>query len=125
MRGFSLIEIIISLGLILITITIFGVAVNTLPLTKNTRNQNVAYHIAAKKIEELRNTQFASLPASGAFTDPGLLELASSSADLVVADYEASNLIKKVTVTVKWSEQANLRTFVLETLMSSNGLNKP
>ena len=124
-NGFSIIEVAIALLLLLVTITIFGVALSTLPLTKTARNQNIAYHIAAKKIEELRNTSFASLPPGSSFTDPGLANLASSTASYTITDYQGSADIKQATVIVNWDEQGKQRSTSLETLISKGGLNKP
>ena len=115
--GFLLIEVIIALALFIATLTIFGVVLSTLPLTKTARNQNLAYHIAAKKIEELRNTPFVSLPSSGSFVDAGFASLESPSGQLTVADY-GSNQIKRVTVLVSWQEGGLARSVTMETLMA-------
>lgn len=125
MRGFSLIETIIALAIMFVTVMIFGVALSSLPLLKTARNQNLAYHVAAKKMEELRNTSFTSLPPSSSFSDPGLASLASSTASFLVVDYQGSSQIKKTQVTVSWYEQGVNRSIILETLMTANGLNKP
>lgn len=124
-RGFAFIEVIIALALVLVTLTIFGVAVSTLPLTKTSRNQNIAYHVAAKKMEELRNTSFTALPVGGPFTDAGLNNLTSATANLSITDYQGSTLIKKATVIVNWLEEGVIRNVILETLMSEDGLNRP
>lgn len=123
--GFSLIEVIIALAVLLLAISIFGVALSTTPLTKTSKNQNLAYHIAAKKIEDLRNTQFASLPPSGAFSDPALLNLPLASANLTISNYGGSSQIKQTTVTVSWNEGGTPRSVILETLISQGGLNRP
>ena len=125
MFGFTIIETAIALLLVVVTVTIFGVALSTLPLTKTARNQNIAYHVAAKKIEEFRNTPFNSLPPGGAFTDFGLANLASSTASYTITDYQGSADIKQVTVIVSWDEQGKQRSTSLETLISKGGLNKP
>ncbi len=123
--GFTLIEVIIALALLMATIIIFSSVLSSIPLTKAARNQNLAYHIAAKKIEELRNTPFNSLPSSGSFSDPALNKLENASGALTVADYEGASDIKKVTVTVVWTDPVGpAKSVALETLMSKNGLNK-
>lgn len=122
--GFSLIEVIIALAVVLVTMIAFGVVVNTIPLTRTARNQNVAYHIAAKKVEELRHTAFASLPSSGTFTDAGLQNLASSTAALTIANYQSSAIIKQADVTVTWYENNKARNVSLTTLISQGGLNQ-
>ena len=122
-KGFSLIEVIIASAMVISSLVIFCVALSTVPLTRTTRNQNIAYHIAAKKIEDLRRTAFASLPASGPFNDPGLSYLASSTASLTVADYQGSGEIKDISVTVNWVQQGATKNVILQTLISNTGLN--
>ena len=124
MKGFSLIEVMIAMGVVLITLIAFGVVVNTVPLTRTARNQNVAYHIAAKKVEELRHTAFAALPPSGPFSDPGLGNLASATATMNIADYQSSAEIKQATVTGEWYENNTARNVSLTTLIGETGLNQ-
>ena len=123
-RGFSLIELIVALGLISVAVLLLGVAVSSVPLTKNTRDQNLAYHIAVKKIEELRSISYASLPGSGTFTDPGFAELNSAAGQLTVASYQGSSEIKHITVTVTWTDGGANKNVTLDTLMAENGLNE-
>ncbi len=123
--GFSLIELAVALGLIVLTVFIFSVAVSSLPLTKSARNRNIAYHAAAQKIEELRNTAFASLPATGSFIYPIFSELASSTGQLTMSSYSGydPNLIKQAVVEIIWYENNAWQSVRLETLISSTGLN--
>ncbi len=123
--GFTLIEVIVALALLTATLVIFGSALSAIPLTKAARNQNVAYHVAAKKLEELRNTPFANLPSSGSFADPALNNLSNASGQITIADYEESTEIKQVTVTIWWSDPVGpTKSMSVETLMARNGLNK-
>jgi Tfp pilus assembly protein PilV len=125
MKGFTLVEVIIALAFLLVTMTIFGLVISSLPLIKTARNQNLAYHLAAKKIEELRNTSYASLPASGSYNDAALAELPSGSANLTVASYQSSAKIKDAVVTISWSDASGSHSVSLETLIGSIGLGKP
>lgn len=124
-KGFSLIEMIIALALVLATILVFAAALQSSPLTRHARNQNVAYHVAADQIEELRNTQFSSLPASGSFSGAGLNNLTGAQGEFTITDYQGSSDIKQVVVTVTWLEGGSAKSLSLETLMSENGLSKP
>lgn len=124
-KGFSLVEVIIALGLVMVTMMIFAVTLAALPLVKSSRNQNIAYHIASKKLEEMRKTSFVSLPSSGAFTDPGLAKLSSGTAALTVSNYQGNDQIKQILVTVGWIEQSKSASLNVETLISKNGLNPP
>lgn len=123
--GFSLVEVIIAMGLILVTVMIFGVALSALPLTKTARNSNIAYHVAAKKIEEIRNLPFGSLPASGSFTDSAMSQMPSgATASLTVQNYSGSSQIKQITATISWTENGNGKSTTLDTLVASGGLNQ-
>lgn len=119
-----MVEVMISLAIVLLTLVVFGVAVNTVSLMRLSRDQNVAYHIAAKKVEELRHTSFASLPASGALSDSGLSNLASSTIALSMQNYQSSAEIKQATVTVSWVQGGGDRNVSLTTLIYDGGLNQ-
>lgn len=122
--GFTLIELVVALGVTVIGLMLFAVVVSTIPLTRTSRNQNLAYHIAAKKIEELRNTPFASMPASGTFSDPGLSDLNGSTAALTVSDYQSSADIKEVRVSVSWLQEDDQKSIELETLIYDGGVSQ-
>ena len=124
LTGFTLVELIVGLALTLAALMLFSSVVSTIPLTKTARNQNIAYHIASKKIEELRNTAFASLPASGNFSDSGLSDLASSTASLLVSDYQGSEDIKEIKVTITWLQEAENKSAAVETLIYNGGINQ-
>ncbi|OGE76806.1 MAG: hypothetical protein A3C85_03285 [Candidatus Doudnabacteria bacterium RIFCSPHIGHO2_02_FULL_48_21] len=122
--GFSLVELIVALAVVMVAILLFGVAVSSLPVIKGTRNRNIAYHAAAQKIEELRNTPFASLPGSGSFSYPILSSLASSTAQLTVSNYLGDSEIKQAIVVVSWFENSGTQSVRLDTLISNSGLNE-
>ena len=125
MKGFSLIEVIIALALVLVTLLIFGVAVSSLPLARGARDQNIAYHIAGKKLEDLRHTAFAQLPPSGSFSDPALANLPSGAdANLTVANYQSSSSIKQATVVVSWTENGTAESVTMDTLIASGGISQ-
>ena len=64
-RGFSLIEILIALFVIVALVTILFSSSGTLFATRDSKLQTVAAKIASKEVENLRNIAFASLPAQG------------------------------------------------------------
>ena len=114
------------MAIVLSSLLVFVAALSALPLIRASRNENVAYHIAAKKIEEFRKTPFESLPASASFTDSGMSELASSTASFTISNYQSSSEIKDVSVTVNWLDPGGASQSVnLRTLMSIDGLNQP
>jgi len=123
-RGFTLIELIIGLALTVGALALFGVILSTVPLTRESRNQNIVYKVAGKKIEELRVTPFASLPSSGVFTDSGLNDLTSSTAVLTVSDFGGNTEIKQINVSITWDEEGTARNLSLDTLIIDGGLSQ-
>ena len=115
--GFAITELLIVLFLVTMTIIIFLKSTDTFSRIGAARNQTKAYHVAAKKIEELRGIQFDSLPASGAFTD------GSYQGQLTTTNYQSQADIKQITVTVNYTDQFSQKSVRLDTLISKYGLN--
>ncbi|OGE04309.1 hypothetical protein A3I53_00960 [Candidatus Curtissbacteria bacterium RIFCSPLOWO2_02_FULL_40_13b] len=129
-RGFTLVEILLSIFLILAIVSILFATSGTFVSSRKSSLQGVATKIASREIENLRNTAFASLPNCPSPTgcnitvaeEPDLSKLPSSSATKTIDDYESSNKIKLVTINVNWTENAATQNIKLETLISENGL---
>ena len=115
--GFSLIELMIVLVLITAAIAIFIRFTDTFSRIGRARNQIKSYHLAAKKLEELRNTPFVNLPVSGSFTENG------SQGQLTLTDYQEKTDIKQVTVEVFYQDHSIQRRIQLDSLISKYGLN--
>ncbi len=120
--GFSLIEIVLTIFLVLALLSILFTASSTVIHSRNSSLQNTAAKIATREIENLRNTAYVSLPSSGSISDPDLQKLPSGSATRTISDYQSSTKIKQVTITVNWKEKEVPRQLVMETLISENGL---
>lgn len=119
-RGFSLIEIVVSIGIIASVVTVYAISSQITQLSRHVRYDDVALRIATSKLEALRATSYASLPASGAFADPLLSSFASSTAYAEIADYNADT--KRITVTVSYQELGKTaRTVSLTTLVTRVG----
>src|SRR3989344_2681890 len=87
-KGFSLIEVTVAIGIVGLMIVSTSLLLQRIPVSgRETRDQDLALKIAREEVETLRAGGYAALPVSGAFTDPLLTSLASSSASLTVADY--------------------------------------
>lgn len=118
-RGFSLIEVIITI-FILGTMLVASQAIFLgAPLIQSTRNQDLALKIARNEIEVLRALGYESLPASGSFTDSLLSSLSSGTGALVVSDFNTGT--KQVVVTVSWEERETAESVVLSTLITKIG----
>ncbi len=120
--GVSLIEVIIAMFMISVLLVLYIAALNTVALTRKLRYENVAYHVANKQMETLRNTPYASLPGSGTFSDSLLDQIPSGSASYTIADYAGYGGIKEFVVTVSWNDGIS-KQVVLRTLAGTGGIN--
>ena len=121
--GLSLIEVLISMGMLLALFALYTAALNTMTATKSLRYENLAYHAANKKMEELRGTAFSSLPSSGTISDSMLSQIPSGAGTFTIADYPSYNGLKEITVIVTWTERNIGKQFQLKTLAGSGGIN--
>lgn len=121
--GFSLIEIMLSLFMILAIVSVVLVIASTYMHSRRTSLQSIATGIVTKYIESQRQTAFASIPINTApFTDPELSLLPSGAGQRTVAIFNGNNNIKQMTVWVSWTENNAPRQIKVDTLISANGI---
>lgn len=121
-NGYSLVEIIVSLGIVAVFFVLFQAAAGTTIINRNVKHQDIALRIAQTKIDALQALPYASLPASSAFSDPLLASLPAGSAVVSMADFNAK--MKQATVTVYWQEPGGNTTHdvTLVTLIGEGGI---
>lgn len=121
-NGFSIIEVVITMFIVGITLVLFEATANSLVLNKYGRYKEIALRIADKKMQTIRTTAFASIPASGTFSDSQLSQLPNGQASITTSDI--STTLKDVTVTITWTKPSGLGTqqMELQTYVSSVGL---
>ncbi len=100
--GFSVIEVVITLFIIGVILLLYQAALNSVFLSRNAKDQEVALRIAQHKVEELRNGGYDSLPISGSFSDSQLSTISQGSAYMTIADFNPKT--KLVNVNVSWHE---------------------
>ena len=120
--GISLMEVIISMVMIAVLFILYTSAMNTVAHTRKLRYENLAYHVANKKMEELRNTAVASLPSSGSISDSMLTSIPSGEGSFTVADYAGFSGLKEIVVTVTWNDGVS-KQFQIKTLAGDGGIN--
>lgn len=121
-NGFTLVEVIVSMFIILILFDLLVIEINALKVSQKQRYENIAYHIANKKMESLRGTSFAGLPSSGNISDTQLTLIPSGAGTYAISDYAGYSGLKEFVVTVTWNDGAN-KSVVLKTLAGLGGLN--
>lgn len=121
-KGFTVIEVVVSLFMLGVVVLVYAAANNTLILNRIAKHQQLAYRIAENELESLRATPYASLPSSGSFVDSSLSNLPNGSGNITVSAYDSKT--KQVAVTVAWTEQVSStsKAVTLTTLINQWGL---
>jgi type II secretory pathway pseudopilin PulG len=123
--GFTLLEGLVAAGLLAAVILVFlSIWVMVIAGEKSQR-LILAHHIASKKIDVLRQTDFTSLPGSGPFSDPDLNQLPGGAAQLSISDYLETPDMKQVRVTISWLESNATRTYDLYTVIAKGATYPP
>jgi prepilin-type N-terminal cleavage/methylation domain-containing protein len=119
-RGFTLIEVTVSIFVIGVMVVASASLLHGVPASRLTLDQGLALSIAQNEIETLRAGGYATLPATGPFTDATLSALSSGAGAITVTDYDAKT--KQVEVSVSWREQdLSSHTVTLTTLITQVG----
>jgi prepilin-type N-terminal cleavage/methylation domain-containing protein len=120
--GMTLIEVLISLAMVGGLIVLYAAVFNISLQTRTMKYENLAYHIASRKMEDIRNTPYGTLPASASFADPLLTQLPLSAANFTINDFITYSGLKEVVVTVNWTDRKS-RNVVIRTLIGTGGIN--
>ena len=115
-----MIEMLVALFIMSVAVAFVTIVVGTIKVTRDSTYENVAFRIADSKLDELRAGGYATLPASGPFSDSGLASLPQGVASTSITDWNAKT--KRVTASVSWRGADNLTRFVsLTTLITESG----
>lgn len=121
-RGFSLIEVMVSILIIGAILIMVQAVARSSVLVRTSKNQAVALSIVRTELEKVRAGGYAALPASGPFTDSLLSSLPpASTAALTVSAYNAKTA--QVTAAVTWKDPGATAssTVSLGTLITQTG----
>lgn len=125
--GFTLIEVLLFLLVVLALVTILLSSAGSLTKTRSANLESIAAKIASCEIEGLRKLAFASLPGSGSVgapCDADLSKLPAGSATRTVAGYGSppDPDIKQITISVTWTEKGIAKNVKMDTLIYKYGL---
>lgn len=101
--GFSIIEAIIAIMLVILIFVLYQAAVNTIFLSRHSRNDETALRVASVRIEQIRAGGYSSVPATGSFSSSMLDDLPSGTGNITTTDFNED--AKQVVVTVSWYDQ--------------------
>lgn len=117
-HGFTLIEIVITISIVVLMLVFYVSAFSTNQLAKIQQHREIALRVIDQKIQALRAAGYSGV-SSGSFTDTQLNALQSASASTTVSDYNAS--IKQVIVGVTWIDASTTRYLGETTLITNSG----
>ncbi|OGG40278.1 hypothetical protein A2118_02240 [Candidatus Kaiserbacteria bacterium GWA2_50_9] len=119
-RGFTLVEIIVALFIMSVGVVFATMVIGTMQVTRDSAFENVAFHIAENKLNELRAGGYAALPANGSFSDSQLTSLPQSLASTTITTLNAKT--KQVATGVSWlGADGQTRVVSLTTLIVESG----
>ncbi|MBU6388799.1 prepilin-type N-terminal cleavage/methylation domain-containing protein [Patescibacteria group bacterium] len=121
-RGFSLIEVTVSIFLMGVILVMFQAIIHSSVLVRTSKSQGIALSIARNELEILRAGGYAALPSSGSFADSLMSTLpAGATSTLAVSAYNAKT--KQVVVSVVWLDPGATAssTVSLSTLITQTG----
>ncbi len=120
-RGFTLIEVIVSIFFVGIALIILQSIIRSDVLVQTSKDEGIALAIASDELEKLRINGYTSLPPSGSFSTSLMSTLPSATTTLVVNVYNAGT--DQVTASVLWQEPGLTAssTISLSTLITQTG----
>ena len=120
-RGFTLIEVIVSIFFVGIALIILQSIIRSDVLVQTSKDGGIALAIASDELEKLRINGYTSLPPSGSFSTSLMSALPSATTTLVVNVYNAGT--DQVTASVLWQEPGLTAssTISLSTLITQTG----
>lgn len=119
-RGFTLIEILVALGIVVAMLFALAALVRLSVLQSTVHREEIALTIAMSTLEELRVGGYAALPPSGALAHPSLALLPGGAGTLSVSEFEDDTAEVEVTVTWEGRDGEN-RSMTLSTLITDIG----
>jgi prepilin-type N-terminal cleavage/methylation domain-containing protein len=122
LRGYTIIEVLISLFIIASIVLLFVAANQAFLLNRNARYRETAVRIASSQLNVLRNTAYNSLPATGTFSHNLLSTLPQGTANQTITSFDSRT--KEVRITVTWREAtaAVTQKAELTSLITQGGL---
>ncbi|MEK7101727.1 MAG: prepilin-type N-terminal cleavage/methylation domain-containing protein [Patescibacteria group bacterium] len=119
-RGFTLVEIVVALFIMSVAVVFATIVTGTIKITRDSAFENIAFHIADNKLNELRALGYAALPANGPFSDSQLTSLPQGLASTTVTTLNAKT--KQVATGVSWlGAEGQTRVVFLTTLITESG----
>ncbi len=126
--GFTLVEVILALGLTSVGVLgAVSLITSTSITNRRVREETAAYRACRHELENLRNLPWLALAdrSNAPFVGdvPELQEMVNGTGTLTIATYNGDDAIKRVVLTVRWTEpRMGTQQWSMTTLVGSGGL---
>ena len=125
-RGFTLIEILISLFFVGTLVTLLFSASSSLLTKRRGDLQDTAAKVASREIENLRNQSFSSITSSPLKACPSTQDSYKlpncQISRTVTQNYDGNSNVKQINVNVSWTEAGQSKSLTMDTLIYSGGI---
>jgi hypothetical protein len=123
-EGMSLIEVAVSIFLIFVLFLTYVAALNTVALVKKNNLADLAYHVANKQMESLRQIPFNSLSntTNAPISDSMLSKIPSGAGSYTISDYSSMTGVKEIVITINWND-GTAKSVVVRSLAGLGGIN--
>lgn len=118
-KGFTLIEVVVSVFVIGASVALFSTALLMTRVVRDARLQEEALRIASTELEKIRALPYDELPATGPFSNKRIEGLPAGTGALSVTDYSEST--KSIEVVVSWFQASSTRSVSVTTLKTEVG----
>ena len=129
-NGFSLVEILLVLSVFGLLIILLSAFPNSVNLITWSRHQSLAREIAVKEIERIREQPYSNLAeGTQSLNDSRIDFLPQGSGETKIEPCDStictqSELVKKITVKINWTQLSENKQVLLTTFVSEGGLNQ-
>ena len=114
-RGFTLVEVLVSIFVLGMMLVFFASAFSNTRLSRDVARQDVALRVIKQKMEDLRSLGYSNLPANGTFSNSLLSSLPNGVGSTTVSDFSAT--LKQTTVGISWNESSAAARYLSATTL--------
>jgi Tfp pilus assembly protein PilV len=118
-KGFSLVDTIVSIALLIVIALVIGGFVLSIPLRRAANYKTIAARIATDQLEKLHATQWSALPSvTTTVVSSALLDLPDGAGEYITKAWGGTTNIKEAQVIVSWTSKGRTVQYQQTTLLT-------
>ncbi|HBF67287.1 MAG TPA: hypothetical protein DDW36_02575 [Candidatus Magasanikbacteria bacterium] len=120
--GFSLVDVLVALGILITMAVLLGAFVYTQTLRRSVNYEVVAARVATDALEELKNTSWEMLASSGTISHTSLSVLPNGAGSFSVSVSTSSDALREAEVIIQWRDHGQDKSYIQTTYLSEDGI---